>query len=134
MAYLTQALEEPNFSVAYAQLCRVLSKVTVEVGAGPDVKKKTFRSLLLTKCQQEFEKDKESDKVIAELKKKVEEAAPDSEEKKQLEEELSEKEYRIQCNYLGNIKFIGELFKIKVTGNHGDYWCIVQLHRCYQKE
>ena len=51
--------------MVYAQLCRVLSKVSVEVGAGPDVKKKTFRSLLLTKCQQEFEKDKESDKAIA---------------------------------------------------------------------
>ena len=106
--------------MAYAQLCRVLSKVSVEVGIGPDVKKRTFRSLLLTKCQQEFEKDKDSDKVIAELKKKVEEAAPDTEEKKQLEEELSEKEYRLQHNYLGNIRFIGELFKIKVTGNHGD--------------
>ena len=102
--------------MVYAQLCRVLSKVSVEVGAGPDVKKKTFRSLLLTKCQQKFE-DKESDKVIAELKLKVEKAAP--EEKKQLEEELSEKEYRSRHNYLGNIRFIGELFKVKVTDNHG---------------
>ena len=40
--------------MVYAQLCRVLSKVSVEVGAGPDVKKKTFRSLLLIKCQQEY--------------------------------------------------------------------------------
>ena len=93
-----------------------MSKVAVEVGTGPDVKK-TFRSLLLIKCQQEFEKDKESDKVIAELKKKVEEAAPDTEEKKRLEEELNEKEHQIRCNYF---KFIGELFKMKVTGNHGD--------------
>ena len=119
--------------MAYAQLCRVLSNVSVEVGTGPDVKKKTFRSLLLTKCQQEFEKDKESDKVIAELKQKVEEAAP--EEKKQLEEELSEKEYRLRRNYLGNIKFIGELFKIKVTGSHGNQCKMMNCHyRCYQKE
>jgi len=97
----------------------VLSKVAVEVGSGPDVKKKTFRSLLLTKLQQEFEKDKESDKVLSELKKKVEEAAT-PEERKQLEEELTEKEYRIRHNYLGNIKFIGELFKIKVTSSHGN--------------
>ena len=98
--------------MACAQLCRVLSKVSVEVGTGPDVKKKTFRSLLLTKCQQEFERDKESDTVIAELKKKLEEAIP--EEKRQLEEELSEKEYQLQHRYLGTIKFIGELFKLKV--------------------
>ena len=128
-----QALEEPNFGVAYAQLCRVLSKVVVEVGTGPDVKKKTFRSLLLTKCQQEFEKDKESDKVISELKKKVEEAS--LEEKKQLEEELNEKEYRTRCNYLGCIRFIGELFKIKVTSCHGDQCKVMNSPcRCYQKE
>ena len=126
-------MQQELYSVAYAQLCRVLSKVSVEVGTGPDVKKKTFRSLLLTKCQQEFEKDKESDKVIAELKQKVEEAAP--EEKKQLEEELSEKEYRLRRNYLGNIKFIGELFKIKVTSSHGDQYKMINCHyRCYQKE
>ena len=119
--------------MAYAQLCRVLSKVSVEVGTGPDAKKKTFRSLLLTKCQQEFEKDKESDKVLAELKKKVEEAT--SEEKKLLEEELSEKEYRIRRNYLGNIKFIGELFKIKVTSSYGNkYKMNKSPHRCYLKE
>jgi len=69
--------------------------------------------LLLTKCQQEFEKDKESDDALNELRKKVEEAAT-LEEKKQLEEELDETEYRVHHKYLGNIKFIGELFKIKV--------------------
>ena len=100
--------------MAYAQLCRVLSKVSVEVGTGPEAKKKTFRSLLLTKCQQEFEKDKESDDALNELRKKVEEAAT-PEEKKQLEEELDETEYRVRQKHLGNIKFIGELFKIKVT-------------------
>ena len=119
--------------MAYAQLCRVLSKVSVEVGAGPDVKKKTFRGLLLTKCQQKFEKDKESVKVIAELKKKVEEAA--LEEKKQLEEELSEKEYRSRRDYLENIRFIGELFKIKVTGSHGNKKCkMIKSCRCYHQK
>jgi len=96
-----------------------LSKVAVEVGSGPDVKKKAFHSLLLTKCQQEFEKDKESDKVLNEPKKKVEEAAT-PEEKKQLEEELTEKEYQIRHNYIGIIKFIEELFKVKVTSSHGN--------------
>ena len=72
-----------------------------------------------------FEKDKESDKAIAELKQKVEEAAP--EEKKQLEEELSEKEYRLRHNYLGNIRFIGELFKVKVIGSHGDKCKILKI-------
>ena len=100
--------------MAYAQLCRVLSKVSVEVGTGSEAKKKTFRSILLTKCQQEFEKDKESDDALSVLRKKAEEAAA-PEEKKQLEDVLEETEYRVRHKYLGNIKFIGELFKIKVT-------------------
>ena len=106
--------------MVYAHLCKVLSKVAVKVRTGPDdVKKKTFRHFLLTKCQQEFEKDKDSDMAVVELRIKFVEAAS-LEVKEQLEEELSEKEYRIRCNRLGNIKFIGELFKIKVTGSHGD--------------
>ena len=106
--------------MAYAQLCRILStRFIVKVETGHDVKTKTFHNLLLTKCQQEFEKDKESDTVLVELKKKVKEATT-PEEKKRLEEELSEKKYQLQNNYLGNIKFIGELFKLKVTSSHLD--------------
>jgi len=90
-----------------------LSKITVEVGTGPECTKKTFRSLLLTKCQQEFEKDKKSDETLIELRKKVEEAAT-PEEKKQLEEELEERDYLIRQNYLAIVRFIGELFKVKV--------------------
>ena len=100
--------------MVYAQLCRVLSKITVEVGTGPESTKKSFRSLLLNKCQQEFEKDKESDETLTELRKKVEEAAT-LEEKKQLEEELEEKDYHVRHNHLAIVRFIGELFKVKVN-------------------
>ncbi|XP_065890212.1 eukaryotic translation initiation factor 4 gamma 3-like isoform X2 [Dysidea avara] len=122
----SKALEEPNFSVAYVQLCRVLSKVSVEVGTGSEAKKKTFHSILLAKCQQEFEKDKESDDALNELRKKAEEAAT-PEEKKQLEEELEETEYQVRHKYLGNIKFIGELFKIKMLSEGIMHECIRRL-------
>ena len=60
---LSQALEEPKFSIAYANLCKVMSTIKVEVPAEPEGKPKviTFRRVLLTKCQQEFEKDKKDD-------------------------------------------------------------------------
>ena len=60
---LSQALEEPKFSIAYANLCKVMSTIKVEVPTEPEGKPKviTFRRVLLTKCQQEFEKDKKDD-------------------------------------------------------------------------
>ena len=57
-----QALEEPNFSIAYANLCKVLSPIKVE-WTDEEGKSRTtnFRRVLLNKCQQEFEKDKKDD-------------------------------------------------------------------------
>ena len=59
---ISQALEEPKFSIAYANLCKVMSTIKVD-GPVDDGKAKiiTFRRVLLTKCQQEFEKDKKDD-------------------------------------------------------------------------
>ena len=60
--YLPQALEEPKFSIAYANLCKVMSTIKVEViPEEGKAKVVTFRRVLLTKCQQEFEKDKKDD-------------------------------------------------------------------------
>jgi len=108
-----QVCRGPHFSEVYAQLCRVLSKITVEMRTGTEYIKKNFRSLLLKRCQQEFEKSKESDETLTELGKKIKEATT-SEKKKQLEEELEEKDYQVRHNHLAIVRFIGELFKIKV--------------------
>ena len=72
---LTQALEEPSFSIAYANLCKVLSPMKVE-WTTPDGKQKTnnFRRVLLTKCQQEFEKDKKDDEVREQMLHAIEDA------------------------------------------------------------
>ena len=114
---LIQAIEQDMLSVACAQLSKILSSKLIKIETGCQGKRITFSNLLLAKCQQEFGKDKKSDIVVVELMKKVEEAATPV-EKKELEKELSEKKYQLQCNYLGNIKFIGELFKVKVISDH----------------
>ena len=59
--FFWQALEEPSFSIAYANLCKVLSPIKVECPHDGKTKVTTFRRVLLTKCQQEFEKDKKED-------------------------------------------------------------------------
>ena len=59
LALLSQALQEPTFSGMYANLCRVMGHIEVEL---PDPERPsmvdvtTFKRILLTKCQQEFDK------------------------------------------------------------------------------
>ena len=70
-----QALEEPSFSIAYANLCKVLSPRKVEWTTEDGTKKHTnFRRVLLTKCQQEFEKDKKDDEDVDNMQKAVDDA------------------------------------------------------------
>ena len=69
-----QALEEPNFSIAYANLCKVLSPIKVEWSVDRKTKFTTFRRVLLTKCQQEFEKDKKDDEEREEMLAAIEKA------------------------------------------------------------
>ena len=72
---LTQALEEPSFSIAYANLCKVLSPMKVEwTTADGKPKTNNFRRVLLTKCQQEFEKDKKDDEERERMLQAIEEA------------------------------------------------------------
>ena len=61
-----KAVAEPSFSTAYAQLCQNLSLRQVPSQANPSVMV-NFRKILLTRCQQEFEKDRnaELDREVA---------------------------------------------------------------------
>ena len=66
MDYHFQVLKDPKYGIVYANLCKVMSTVKVSTEAlTEDGKPKiiTFRRVLLTKIQQEFE-SKESDKEI----------------------------------------------------------------------
>lgn len=53
-----QAVDEQSFSSTYAQMCQVLSLMSVK-GNGADSGKSEvkFRNLIINKCQKEFEKD-----------------------------------------------------------------------------
>ena len=77
MLCIPQALEEPSFSIAYANLCKVMSPIKVELmqEEGKPPKSTNFRRMLLTKCQQEFEKDKKDDETLEKMKEDIEKAA-----------------------------------------------------------
>ena len=62
------------YSTAYANLCRVLSPVEVEWTEDGKTKFTTFRRVLLTKCQQEFEKSDKDDETRKEMMAAIENA------------------------------------------------------------
>ncbi|XP_044059610.1 eukaryotic translation initiation factor 4 gamma 1-like [Siniperca chuatsi] len=127
-----KAISEPDFSVAYANMCRCLMGLRVQTTEKPVVTV-NFRKLLLNRCQKEFEKDKDDD-VIFEKKQKELEASSVEEEKQRLTEELQDSKDKARRRSLGNIKFIGELFKLKMLTEVIMHDCIVKLLKNHDEE
>uniref|UniRef100_A0AAY4ABA1 MI domain-containing protein n=1 Tax=Denticeps clupeoides TaxID=299321 RepID=A0AAY4ABA1_9TELE len=127
-----KAISEPNFSVAYANMCRCLMGLKVPTSDKPGVTV-NFRKLLLNRCQKEFEKDKDDDEILEQKQKELD-AAADEEEKQRLSVELEESKDKARRRSLGNIKFIGELFKLKMLTEPIMHDCIVKLLKNHDEE
>ncbi|KAG1932736.1 eukaryotic translation initiation factor 4 gamma 1 isoform X2 [Pimephales promelas] len=127
-----KAISEPNFSVAYANMCRCLMGLKVPTTDKPGVSV-NFRKLLLNRCQKEFEKDKDDDETF-EKKQKELDAATGDEVKQRLKEELEDAKDKARRRSLGNIKFIGELFKLKMLTETIMHDCIVKLLKNHDEE
>uniref|UniRef100_A0A669BK40 Eukaryotic translation initiation factor 4 gamma, 1a n=1 Tax=Oreochromis niloticus TaxID=8128 RepID=A0A669BK40_ORENI len=115
-----KAISEPNFSVAYSS----------EDKPGVFV---NFRKLLLNRCQKEFEKDQDDDEIF-ERKQKELDAAKDGEERERFRVELEEARDKARRRSLGNIKFIGELFKLKMLTEPIMHDCVVKLLKNHDEE
>ncbi|XP_075426967.1 eukaryotic translation initiation factor 4 gamma 1 isoform X2 [Ascaphus truei] len=127
-----KAISEPNFSVAYANMCRCLMGLKVSTTEKPAVTV-NFRKLLLNRCQKEFEKDKDDDEIF-EKKQKEMDAASTPEEKSRLNDELVVARDSARRRSLGNIKFIGELFKLKMLTEAIMHDCVVKLLKNHDEE
>uniref|UniRef100_A0A8C3NK14 Uncharacterized protein n=1 Tax=Geospiza parvula TaxID=87175 RepID=A0A8C3NK14_GEOPR len=127
-----KAIDEPSFSVAYANMCRCLVTLKVPMADKPG-STVNFRKLLLNRCQKEFEKDKADDDVF-EKKQKELEAATTPEEKTRLHDELEEAKDKARRRSIGNIKFIGELFKLKMLTEAIMHDCVVKLLKNHAEE
>ncbi|GFU09861.1 eukaryotic translation initiation factor 4 gamma 3 [Nephila pilipes] len=119
-----KAVDEPNFSVPYANMCKHLAMIKVPA-AGTTGTQVNFRKLLLTKCQKEFEQDRSDELKNEERMKALEAADPDK--KKELKLEYDEEEKKIRYRQLGNIRFIGELFKLGMLIEPIMHECIKRL-------
>uniref|UniRef100_A0AAQ4PTP9 Eukaryotic translation initiation factor 4 gamma, 1a n=1 Tax=Gasterosteus aculeatus aculeatus TaxID=481459 RepID=A0AAQ4PTP9_GASAC len=127
-----KAISEPNFSVAYANMCRCLLGLKVPTSDKPGVFV-NFRKLLLNRCQKEFEKDQDDDEIF-ERKQKELEAAKEGEERERLRVELQDSRDQARRRSLGNIKFIGELFKLKMLTEAIMHDCVVKLLKNHDEE
>uniref|UniRef100_A0A8C9Z5H0 Eukaryotic translation initiation factor 4 gamma 3 n=2 Tax=Sander lucioperca TaxID=283035 RepID=A0A8C9Z5H0_SANLU len=127
-----KAIDEPSFSVAYGNMCRCLAMLKVPMTDKPNTTV-NFRKLLLNRCQKEFEKDKVDD-VVFERKQKELDSAASTTERERLQEELEEAKDKARRRSIGNIRFIGELFKLKMLTEAIMHDCVVKLLKNHDEE
>ncbi|TMS19607.1 Eukaryotic translation initiation factor 4 gamma 3 [Larimichthys crocea] len=127
-----KAIDEPSFSVAYGNMCRCLATLKVPMTDKPNTTV-NFRKLLLNRCQKEFEKDKVDD-VVFERKQKELDSAASATERERLQEELEDAKDKARRRSIGNIKFIGELFKLKMLTEAIMHDCVVKLLKNHDEE
>ncbi|CAF4253327.1 unnamed protein product, partial [Adineta steineri] len=108
----SKAVEESEYCFMYAALCKHFQRKQVTVPS-PDGQMVTHycRQILLTRCQTKFETDYRQD-IDYDRRKKEVDAITDEKRQKEAAEDLEEAFFKARRRYLGNILFIGELFKL----------------------
>ncbi|XP_016915134.2 eukaryotic translation initiation factor 4 gamma 3 isoform X4 [Apis cerana] len=124
-----KAVDEPSFSVAYALMCKELAVMEVS-GSDKNSDKQecsyTFKKLIINRCQKEFERNPVNEVARANKLKEIEECT-DPEKKKDLQLALEEEERRTRIKSVGNIRFIGELYKQGMLTTKIMHRCIKEL-------
>lgn len=120
-----KAVDEPSFSVAYAMMCQELQKKKVPDENKPE-ENVNFRKLLISRCQKEFEKEymdgREREKYIADMNE-----ATNEDDKKKIKMEFEAMERKMRKRSLGNIRFIGELYKLGMLTARIMHECVRKL-------
>ncbi|KAK2702689.1 hypothetical protein QYM36_018706, partial [Artemia franciscana] len=119
------------YAPIYAELCKLMFEKEVPSASGTG--KVSFRKLLLDRCQQTFEKEKKDDEEIVSKQKALEEADTE-EKKKELQMELNERIAKTKRIISGNIRFIGELFKLRMLTIKIMNFCISKLLKSRDEE
>ncbi|XP_066573866.1 eukaryotic translation initiation factor 4 gamma 1-like [Amia ocellicauda] len=126
-----KAISEPNFCPSYANMCHCLLRFKVPTTDKPG-EMVTFRTLLLNRCQKEFEMEEDGDEVFKK-KQKMLDASLVKNERQRLRDELQEAKHKAQRRSLGHIKFFGELFKVKMLTEAMMHACIFKLLKNHEE-
>ena len=116
-----KALFEPLFGHMYAMLCARCAEKFPEFPdeRNPDAKPHTYKRLLLNKCQEEFEKENNLQDEF--------DALPDLGDEKLNGEQKEILRKKAKQRMLGNIRFIGELYKQKMLTEWIMHECLIKM-------
>ncbi|XP_029692316.1 eukaryotic translation initiation factor 4 gamma 1-like [Takifugu rubripes] len=108
---VNKALSEQSYSSTYAKMCRHLKGLRVSSKSSSDFV--YFRKVLLTRCRMEFQNrgllpEKENDVSVA-------------------QEDLEQTSHKACVRLLGTVRFVGELFKLKMISKGNIHTCIGKL-------
>ena len=125
-----KAVNEPAFAALNAALCKVLSYIEVPAASGEPNQIATFGNELLDRCRREFHADlmADYDKLIAQAEACADEDGGEH-RKQKLREQAEEKLGKAKRRSLGNIRFIGEMFKLDMIAETIMHDCIERLLR-----
>merc|ERR1712226_1808534 len=138
-----KACLEPNRAEAYANMCRTVLTIRganiihqqnqiqaeCEESQVEDPVVKNFRRYLLTRCQNEFQNGKDYDKEF-EVKLEAINTSEDAENVKKEKLRALELEHKkLKKKYFGNIRFVGELFKLDFITEKIMHSCIEILFK-----
>lgn len=129
-----KAIDEPNFSVAYARLCRSVSDKWLagdaadEATAAANTEHQVqFRKTLITKCQIEFNNHVDTSSAMSlklePFRKNIAECQ-DLDQKADLVAQMEDEERKLRRRSTGTVRFIGELYKIDMLTSKIMVWCV----------
>ena len=123
--FFEKAISEPFFAPTYAKMCQSLSQKAVSSSTDGETSV-SFRNLLLAQCKKEFDRDG-ADRIGFDEKKTEIHSAENEEKKNQLKMELQDLVDKNRRRVLGNITFIGELFRVGTISEEVIHRCIRRL-------
>jgi translation initiation factor 4G len=124
--FFEKAISEPFFAPTYAKMCQSLSQKAVPSCSTDGETSVSFRNLLLAQCKKEFDRDG-ADRIGFDEKKTQIRSAENEEKKNQLKMELQDLVDKNRRRVLGNVTFIGELFRVGTISEQVIHRCIRRL-------
>lgn len=133
-----KAIDEPNFSQAYAKLCKSISEPVRDREEGSqETKRSDFKITLVLKCQDEFDNHVANENSMRQkLMPLIDEIneTKDARRKQELSAQLDEEERKLRRRSVGTVRFIGELYRQDMLSTSIMDWCIAALLKINTEE
>lgn len=120
---LEKAMSQPGYCATYAKLCKELVRMTMASKSGTSSQ---FLKLLLHRCQQLLQRDPNEDESFINIQKELD-AAQNEDEQQRLESEMEAIETKACHHSHSLIRFIGQLFILKMVKESIIHDCIHKL-------